>query len=258
MIKRLMTMALLVLCLLAAAAAGAEEMTDAAETASSAAQKVVYLTFDDGPKADTPELLALLEELDVPATFFFVGLAVRAYPEHAKMVVDAGHAVGCHTMGHSPGMIKKDVTFIARDIERFLKEMRGIAGEDFTTDLYRFPGGSTSYSSRAKHAVVDAGFSWFDWNAMTGDTHAGVTQQDLYDLAVETSADEEVVILLMHEAKVRTRRILPDLVAYYREHGYEFRRMSTDPVDRALYARCPAHMMLTETEQENETEEETP
>lgn len=70
MIKR--GLALLVLLCMALPCAGMAEQTEA--------RRVVYLTFDDGPKKDTPELLETLSELDVPATFFLVGLSVRAFP----------------------------------------------------------------------------------------------------------------------------------------------------------------------------------
>lgn len=83
MIKR--GLALLVLLCMALPCAGMAEQTEA--------RRVVYLTFDDGPKKDTPELLETLSELDVPATFFLVGLSVRAFPEYAKQIVQAGYAV---------------------------------------------------------------------------------------------------------------------------------------------------------------------
>ncbi len=76
MIKR--GLALLVLLCMALPCAGMAEQTEA--------RRVVYLTFDDGPKKDTPELLETLSELDVPATFFLVGLSVRAFPEYAKQI----------------------------------------------------------------------------------------------------------------------------------------------------------------------------
>ena len=71
-------------------------------------QKVVYLTFDDGPKADTPELLAVLDALDVPATFFLMGASVRMYPEHARMIYEAGYPIGCHSMGHKYSYLKEN------------------------------------------------------------------------------------------------------------------------------------------------------
>ena len=232
---------LLALCLALPAAACAEEAQP---------QRVVYLTFDDGPKKDTPELLSLLEELDVPATFFLVGLSVRAFPDYAKMIVDAGYAVGCHSMSHSYNRLKESTDYVARDLARFTALMQETADPEFGTDLYRFPGGSTSYSSRTKNFVRDQGYAWFDWNVMTGDAqYTFKSDQAMLDYTLSQVKDKEVVILLMHEAKERTRRILPELVAFFRENGYEFRALSTSEEDRAILQRCGANMMLPDTAQ---------
>ena len=239
--KRLVLL-LLALCMALPAMACAEEAQP---------QRVVYLTFDDGPKKDTPELLALLEELDVPATFFLVGLSVRAFPEYAKMIVDAGYTVGCHSMTHSYSRLKSGTDYVGRDLTRFTELMRETVGGDFSTDLYRFPGGSSSYASRTKAFVRDQGYAWFDWNVMTGDAqYTFKSDQEMLDYTLSQVKDKEVVILLMHEAKTRTRRILPELVAYFRENGYTFRALSTGEEDRAILERCGAHMMLPETAQE--------
>lgn len=237
-IKRLSALALaLLLCALAAAACGEQE-----------ARRVVYLTFDDGPEADTPELAALLEELGVPATFFFVGAKVKEFPQEAKLIYDRGYAIGCHTMYHD--YITEDKERSRRDYERFLAAMRECVAEDFSTDLYRFPGGSTGYPGKMRRFIAGEGWAWFDWNAKTGDTHAGVKPQDLYDLAVREAGDQEVVILLAHEGKRYTREILPELVGYFRGRGYEFRMLSTSEEERRILARSSAPMMLPETERE--------
>lgn len=233
-------MTVLLLALLTPAAALCEE---AAED-SQQTRKAVYLTFDDGPKQDTPELLALLEEQGVPATFFFVGQKVRTFPEEAKMVYESGHAIGCHSMFHSYSNLKKSTSNVEADFNRFIAVMREYVDEDFDTDLYRFPGGSTSYSYKAKVTVRDMGCAWFDWSAMTGDTLPNMRAQDLYDYVIRTARGEEVVIVLAHEGKTRTRQILPDLIAYFREQGFEFRALSTSEEDRALLERCPANKML--------------
>ena len=233
---------LLALCMALPAMACAEEAQP---------QRVVYLTFDDGPKKDTPELLALLEELDVPATFFLVGLSVRAFPEYAKMIVDAGYTVGCHSMTHSYSRLKSGTDYVGRDLTRFTELMRETVGEDFSTDLYRFPGGSSSYASGPQTFVRVQGYAWFDWNVMTGDAqYTFKSDAEMLDYTLSQVKDKEVIILLMHEAKVRTRRILPELVAYFRENGYTFRALSTGEEDRAILERCGAHMMLPETAQE--------
>ena len=160
---------LLILSLVFASAALAQDHSEASP-ASDLPQKVMYITFDDGPKDDTPELLALLEELDVPATFFLVGARVRAFPDHARMIAEAGYPIGYHSMAHSYSYLKEDVRNISADLERFTVLMREVVGEAFETDLFRFPGGSTSYSSYARRYVVEQGYAWFDWNGMTGDT----------------------------------------------------------------------------------------
>lgn len=231
---------LLLACLLLPWAALGEE---------TAHEKVVYLTFDDGPKKDTPELLALLEELGVPATFFFTGQSVRAFPEYAKQVVEAGYPVGCHSMSHSYKRLKESTAYMERDVNRFIETMREYADPEFTTDLYRFPGGSSSYASKNKAFIRDLGYAWFDWSAMNGDAHYTYdNDQQMIDYAMKEIRNQDVIILLMHEGKVRTRRTLPVIVSYLRENGYEFRTLSTSEEERAILARCSARMMFPEGE----------
>lgn len=207
-------------------------------------RRVVYLTFDDGPKKDTPELLELLDELDVPATFFLVGAGVRAFPENTKMILDAGHAVGSHSMNHS--LKRLDSTdYLAQDLQNFTDTMRELVDPEFSTDLFRFPGGSTIYSAGTKAFVRDSGYAWFDWNMMTGDAQYKFdSSADMLRYTTKQMGNKDVVILLMHEAKTRTRRILPDLVEFFRERGYEFRKLSTDPEDAEILSRCSANLML--------------
>ena len=72
-------------------------------------RRVVYLTFDDGPKKDTPELLDALEALDVPATFFLVGLGVRAFPEYARQIVRVTRSAATR-WGTRPGRSRRTRT----------------------------------------------------------------------------------------------------------------------------------------------------
>lgn len=78
---------------------------------------VVALTFDDGPsEARTPGLLALLDEYDVPASFFMLGQHVEEYPEIARQVFDEGHLIGNHSYDHSR-LILKTPSFVREQIE---------------------------------------------------------------------------------------------------------------------------------------------
>lgn len=80
---------------------------------------------------------------------------------------------------------------------------------------------------------------------MTGDAqYTFSSDQEMLDYTLRQTEGKDVIILLMHEGKARTRRILPELVAYFREAGYEFRALSTSEEDRGILSRCGAHMML--------------
>ena len=242
MMKRRLAL-LLALLLLPAAA-----LAEAAAQQAQDVRRTVYLTFDDGPKQDTPELLELLRELDVPATFFLVGAAVEAFPENAKAILAAGHAVGCHSMTHSYSNFKSGEERADREIARFMQTMRELVDPAFTTDLFRFPGGSTSYNWRMKAHICEQGFAWIDWNVMTGDAHRTFkNDEEMLRYTLDQVRGQEVVILLMHEAKPRTRRVLPDLVAYFCENGYAFRTLSTGEEDREILSRCKVNLRMPET-----------
>ncbi|WP_449539707.1 polysaccharide deacetylase family protein [Ferdinandcohnia sp. Marseille-Q9671] len=80
-------------------------------------QKVVALTFDDGPTENVHEILPLLEKYDVKATFFLIGQDMEKFPEEAQQIVGAGHQVGNHTYSHNR-MIFKSLSFIKEEIEK--------------------------------------------------------------------------------------------------------------------------------------------
>lgn len=214
-------------------------------------ERVVYLTFDDGPNEKTPELLALLDQLDVPATFFLKGCSVKRFPENAKRILDAGHAIGCHTMEHNQGRLAESTDYVRRGYKRFLETMQAYVDPDFTTGLYRFPGGSTSYPGKTKRFVRDMGVAWFDWNGQNSDAERKFSSnQEMIDHTIRSIGKQDVVIMLMHEGKTRTRHTLATIVQYLREQGYEFRVLSTGEEDRAILSRCGANMMLPEIQGE--------
>ncbi len=80
-------------------------------------EKVVALTFDDGPTAKTDEILKVLDEAGVKATFFLVGSSIKNNLAEAKSIVNAGHELGNHTYSHSM-MIFESPSFIKQEIEK--------------------------------------------------------------------------------------------------------------------------------------------
>jgi peptidoglycan-N-acetylglucosamine deacetylase len=94
-------------------------------------QKVVALTFDDGPTVEgTTEILSILKENDVKASFFLIGADIEKHPESTKQLIAAGHEIGNHSYTHER-MVFKMPSFIEREIDDTDTRIReaGYSGE---------------------------------------------------------------------------------------------------------------------------------
>lgn len=101
-------------------------------------EKAVALTFDDGPSEHTDEILRILDQAHVPATFFLIGSEIEKHPDEAKKIASAGHEIGNHSYQHAR-MIFKSPSFIRNEIEKTDQLIRdsGYQGEI----LFRPPNG---------------------------------------------------------------------------------------------------------------------
>lgn len=79
--------------------------------------KVVAITFDDGPSQKVDTILSILNSENVKATFFLVGNSIEKYPEETKKLIAAGHEIGNHTYSHKP-MVFKTPSYIKEEIEK--------------------------------------------------------------------------------------------------------------------------------------------
>lgn len=79
--------------------------------------KVIALTFDDGPTENVDQILPLLDKYKAKATFFLIGNEIEKHPEEAKKLVEAGHQIGNHTYSHKR-MVLKSPSFIQEEIEK--------------------------------------------------------------------------------------------------------------------------------------------
>lgn len=103
-------------------------------------EKVVALTFDDGPHPTfTPEILAILKQKQVKATFFMIGKEMEKYPEVVRQVVRQGHVIGNHTYTH-PSNIEADTQGqVRRELEQCEKVIERMTGK--RSHLFRPPKG---------------------------------------------------------------------------------------------------------------------
>ena len=188
--------------------------------------RVVALTIDDGPSAATPEILGVLEEFQVRATFFVIGEQVREHPELTRRVLASGHELGHHMMMDEPSIDLPPETFRAR-----FAEMDGLLGElGGGTPFFRPASGW--YDDRMVQEAAGRGY-----RTVLGSVYPFDAQLPFPSFAswvVRTQAAPGAIVVL-HDGAARglrtarvLRQVLPDLLA----RGYDVVPLS-ELVERA-------------------------
>ena len=132
---------------------------------------VIALTFDDGPSESTAEILTILQQHRIAATFFQCGANVRRLPQVTREVCAAGHELGNHTDTH-PRLCFKSPGFIYRELARAQETIEQVAG--VRPELFRAPFGLRWYGlRRAQRRLGLTGVMWtavgYDWSRPAGD-----------------------------------------------------------------------------------------
>lgn len=188
--------------------------------------KMAYLTFDDGPSVlVTPKILKILEEYNIKATFFVVGNMVDKNPQIFKSIFDAGHSIGNHSYSHNYGYIYKNTKNFMADINRAEEAMKNVLGDDFKTNLLRFPGGSFGKDPSFIKVVETANYKYFDWNSLNGDAEGfNLSKERLFNRLKEMVKNKNNLIILMHDidTKTATADSLGKIIDYLINEGYYF------------------------------------
>ena len=178
-------------------------------------EKVIYLTFDDGPNPEvTPRVLDILDEFEAKATFFCVGENVMKYPEIFQEVKHRGHAVGNHTFNHVKGTEKT--------VKEYVDNV-GKAHEYIHSKLFRPPHGRITLSQVNK---LKADFNIITWDFITYDFHRQVSSTEILKEVKIRSRNGSVVIF--HDslkARKNVLEALPEALRYWKKEGYEVKAL---------------------------------
>lgn len=191
-----------------------------------AAIKRAYLTFDDGPSKYTDEILDILAENNIKATFFVIGKDETYYDKYRR-IVNEGHTLALHSFSHNYGEIYSSLDNFAADIEELRNLLYDVTGVNCI--YYRFPGGSSNtVSSVSMDTLVDyvnsRGLVYFDWNALNGDSvSAGLSASELVDNVMKDALRYDDTVILLHDLEDRhtTVESLQLLIDELKEAGYE-------------------------------------
>lgn len=199
------------------------------EAGAEAGNRKVYLTFDDGPSVYTEELLDILKEYDVKATFFVTGKGKERYSDTYRRMVEEGHTLGMHSYSHEYTNIYASLGNFKEDLETLRDYLYDVTGQ--MSRFYRFPGGSSNRVSGTNiqelTAYLDAmDIAYFDWNISAGDaTGVSVESDQIVNRVMSQIPDHQVGVVLMHDAadKHSTVEALPKLIEEIRalEDGTE-------------------------------------
>ena len=199
---------------------------------------VIYLTFDDGPSDITPEVLDILQENEIKATFFIVD-----YSEEDKSkiqrIIDEGHTLGLHGLSHDYAKIYSSVDAIT---ENFIGLQKKILNDfDYNAIYIRFPGGASNTISKkycdgvmtaATSKVEQEGFTYYDWNVDVNDAGSARTANKVYDNFVAGIVPQRENVVLMHDGYGHqpTADALQKIIDYAKENGYVFSEITEDTI----------------------------
>jgi peptidoglycan/xylan/chitin deacetylase (PgdA/CDA1 family) len=179
-------------------------------------EKLVALTFDDGPHyKTTPLLLRILEEKQVKATFFVLGVNVAQHPELVAQEVAAGHEIGNHAFSHKL-LSKMDASVCAAELDRAEQGICKVAPRPV---LFRPPGGAYNHAVLAE--ARRRGYTTVIWSIDTRDWSRPPVGQVIKIVLAQVKPGS---IVLMHDGQDRlpTPEALGEVIDGLREQGYTF------------------------------------
>ena len=193
-------------------------------------EKVIYLTFDDGPSKNTKRILDILDKYHAKATFFVTGTN-QNYNYLIKEAYQRGHTIGLHTYSHDYKTVYTSVTAYFNDLERVGNMVKNEIG--FIPKYIRFPGGASNTISRKycpgimsilANEVIDRGYQFYDWNYGTGDAGGNnIPVNQIIATATAGNANNQVILAHDTDAKNTTVDALPAIIEHYQALGYSFK-----------------------------------
>ncbi len=175
-------------------------------------KKLVALTFDDGPSAETtPTLLELLYEKNVPSTFFMLGSKVRQNPDLVRRAAELGNEIASHTYSHQ-NLIRISAAAVSSDISQTNAAFAEVLGRP--PSLTRPPYGNINDNVRkyVGTPMILWSVDTLDWKYKTTESIVSIAVSQVYDGG----------IILMHDIHPTSVAAVPTLIDTLRAEGYEF------------------------------------
>jgi peptidoglycan/xylan/chitin deacetylase (PgdA/CDA1 family)/GT2 family glycosyltransferase len=185
----------------------------------------IALTFDDGPNEPyTSQVLNILEQYRIKATFFIIGQNAQRYPETCRRIVTAGNVIGNHSYRHHKSLCLRRGKAVARDIEQAHQAIYECTGLE--PKLFRPPHGfRTPWLMRTVHNL---GYTVVTWDNMTSDWKAEKSGEEIVQAIIQRAKPGGVIV--MHDGRdTRLKydrshmlQALPFVIETLMEKGFDF------------------------------------
>jgi len=209
-------------------------------------EKVVYLTFDDGPNSHfTGRVLDVLARKNAKATFMVVGKNVILNPDVIRRIISEGHGISNHSFSHDYNKIYVSPEAFIADLEENNVVLAPYTGKPVM--VFRAPGGPQKLSPALRNKLHRGGYTSVGWNIASADSDPnGITRKQLYDNIVNgleiVESMNRTPIVLMHDgtqltttearpgsataAYIQSREAvvaaLPSVIDHFKAKGYSF------------------------------------
>lgn len=179
-------------------------------------EKVVYLTFDDGPIPEvTPWLLDLLKKENIKTSFFCVGENVQKHPEVFQQILDDGHSVGNHTFNHIQGLKSGNYRYLA-NIEK--------ANTLIGSNLFRPPHG---FLKRSQYKRLSRKYRIVMWDVLSRDFDNRISAKEVHNNVMGYVRPGSIITF--HDslkAEKNLKEALPEVIRSLKKQGYRFEAIS--------------------------------
>ena len=175
----------------------------------------LYLTFDDGPIPGlTDEILEILRENNVWATFFCVGDNIRKYPDTFNKIIEEGHTIGNHTYNHKNGWKTPNALYSA-NIKKF--------DNHYPSRLFRPPYGRIKPS---QVRLLKKDYQIILWSLLSGDFDPNTSPEKCYNNVINNLHNGAIIVFHDNIKAANSMRItLPKVIDYAKKQGYRFRSL---------------------------------
>lgn len=223
--------------------------------------QLVYLTFDDGPSKYTDEILDILKEHGVRATFFV--LAKEGYDDQYSRMANEGHTVGIHSYSHKYSAIYASLDSFKSDVTAVSDFVTAKTGTRPT--FYRFPGGSSNSVHKASmqdmiHFLTSENYVYYDWNVSSEDASSTMKEASVIARNVINGVgNKKQAVVLMHDAasKRSTVEALPLIIESLQAKGNVVFLPITEGTNQVYHIKEKNAPIVDEDPEPLDDEEET-